>query len=122
MSEENPVIPAPTAGSTGSSATGACGFSTQKDAAGQESLSAVQRMLSRCGGSLLLHVQLLRLSAQAVVGFLHLRYQLFSFGIGRSFAKYGGAHLPDEFIECDTILEFARIAGTFLLRWDEAND
>ncbi len=46
----------------------------------------------------------------------------FSFGIGRSFAKYGGAHLPDEYIECDKLLEFAKIVGTFVLRWDEEND
>ena len=46
----------------------------------------------------------------------------FSFGIGRSFAEYGGAHLPDEYIECDKLLEFAKIVGTFILRWDEKND
>ena len=30
-----------------------------------------------------------------------------SFGAGRDFDVPGGAHLPDEFIECDSLLSFA---------------
>ena len=33
----------------------------------------------------------------------------FSFGIGRNFGDYGGAHQADEYIECDKLLEFAEI-------------
>ena len=37
-----------------------------------------------------------------------------SFGIGRDFGTYGGAHQADEYIECDRLLEFAKIMGNFL--------
>ena len=37
-----------------------------------------------------------------------------SFGIGRDFGAYGGAHQADEYIECDKLLEFAKIIGKFL--------
>ncbi|MDY3072493.1 MAG: hypothetical protein SOW68_09550, partial [Eubacteriales bacterium] len=39
----------------------------------------------------------------------------FSFGVGRDFGVYGGAHQADEFIECERLLEFTRILGEFLL-------
>lgn len=45
----------------------------------------------------------------------------FSFGIGRGFGEYGGAHQPDEYIECDKLLDFAKILAHFLLSWDETN-
>ncbi len=45
----------------------------------------------------------------------------FSFGIGRDFNEYGGAHLPDEHIECEVLTEFAKIIGSFVLDWDEKN-
>ena len=35
----------------------------------------------------------------------------FSFGIGRDFGAYGGAHQADEYIECDRLLEFTMILG-----------
>ena len=35
----------------------------------------------------------------------------FSFGIGRDFGAYGGAHQADEYIECDRFLEFTMILG-----------
>lgn len=38
----------------------------------------------------------------------------FSFGIGRPFGIYGGAHQADEYIECDSLLEFATILTEFL--------
>lgn len=40
-----------------------------------------------------------------------------SFGAGRDFAVYGGAHQPDEYIECDRFLEFTRILAEFLARY-----
>ncbi len=36
-----------------------------------------------------------------------------SFGAGRPFEEYGGAHQADEFIECDEFLEFAKILATY---------
>lgn len=42
--------------------------------------------------------------------------QAFSFGIGRDFAAYGGAHQPDEHIECDALVEFAKIIGAYILK------
>ena len=39
----------------------------------------------------------------------------FSFGIGRDFDFYGGAHQADEFIECEKILEFAQIIAAALV-------
>lgn len=39
----------------------------------------------------------------------------FSFGIARPFHEYGGAHQPDEFIECDKLLEFTKIMGAYIL-------
>ncbi len=41
----------------------------------------------------------------------------FSFGIGRDFSVYGGAHQADEFIECDALVEFTKIIGAFLLSY-----
>lgn len=35
----------------------------------------------------------------------------FAFGVGRNFGDYGGAHQADEYIECDRLLEFAKILG-----------
>ncbi len=40
-----------------------------------------------------------------------------SFGIGRDFNVYGGAHQADEFIECDRLVEFAGIVAAFLLEY-----
>ncbi len=42
----------------------------------------------------------------------------FSFGIGRDFGVYGGAHQADEFIECARLLEFTKILGAFLLDYN----
>ena len=41
--------------------------------------------------------------------------QAYGFGIGRDFDEYGGAHQPDEFIECDVLTEYAKIIGTYIL-------
>lgn len=40
----------------------------------------------------------------------------FGFGIGRDFAAYGGAHQPDEFIECEKLVEYAKIIGAYILK------
>ena len=39
----------------------------------------------------------------------------FSFGVGRDFNVYGGAHQPDEFIECGELLEFAKIMAIYII-------
>jgi len=42
--------------------------------------------------------------------------QAFGFGVGRDFAEYGGAHQPDEYIECDALVEYAKIIGAYILK------
>ena len=42
-----------------------------------------------------------------------------SFGAGRDFDVPGGAHLPDEFIECASLLDFAKTVIKFVLEWDK---
>ena len=37
-----------------------------------------------------------------------------SFGIGRDFDAVGGAHQPNEFIECEALLEFTKILAGYL--------
>lgn len=37
-----------------------------------------------------------------------------SFGIGRDFNAIGGAHQPNEFIECEALLEFTKILAAYL--------
>ena len=44
-----------------------------------------------------------------------------SFGAGRDFDVAGGAHLPDEFIECDSLFDFASIISKFVLEWDKVD-
>jgi len=41
--------------------------------------------------------------------------QAFGFGIGRDFDSYGGAHQPDEHIECDRLVEYTKIIGAYIL-------
>ena len=40
----------------------------------------------------------------------------FAFGAGRDFSLPGGAHQPNEFIECDALVEYAKIIGAYILR------
>jgi len=40
----------------------------------------------------------------------------FGFGVGRSFEKTGGAHQPNEFIECDELVYFAKTIGAYVLK------
>ena len=40
----------------------------------------------------------------------------FAFGCGRDFSKIGGAHQPNEFIECDKLVNFAKTIATYVLK------
>ena len=40
----------------------------------------------------------------------------FAFGAGRDFSKEGGAHQPNEFIECSDLLKYAKAVGAYILR------
>lgn len=40
----------------------------------------------------------------------------FGFGAGRDFEKIGGAHQPNEFIECDKLVDFAKTIATYILK------
>lgn len=41
--------------------------------------------------------------------------QAFGFGVGRDFTAYGGAHQPDEYINCDDLVELTKIVGAYIL-------
>ena len=41
----------------------------------------------------------------------------FNFGIFRDFSLPGGAHQPDEYVECEQLLQFTRALALFLLRY-----
>lgn len=69
-------------------------------------LEATGRKLTPCGSCL---------SDLSVI----LKYgspQAYGFGIGRDFSVYGGAHQPDEFIECDNLVEYAKIIAAYILK------
>ena len=40
----------------------------------------------------------------------------FSYGAGRDFSEIGGAHQPNEFIECDKFVEFTKTIATYILK------
>lgn len=40
----------------------------------------------------------------------------FGFGAGRDFTKEGGAHQPNEFIECDKFVDFAKTIATYVIK------
>lgn len=42
--------------------------------------------------------------------------EAFGFGVGRGFDVYGGAHQPDEHIECANLLEYAKIMANYILK------
>lgn len=42
--------------------------------------------------------------------------EAFGFGIGRDFSAYGGAHQPDEYIECDKLVEYAKIIAAYIVQ------
>ena len=39
-----------------------------------------------------------------------------AFGAGRDFSKIGGAHQPNEFIECDKLVKFAKTVGGYIIK------
>ena len=40
----------------------------------------------------------------------------FAFGIGRDFFKKGGAHQPNEYVECEKLVDFAKTIATYVLK------
>ena len=40
----------------------------------------------------------------------------FAFGAGRDFSKAGGAHQPNEYIECDKLIAYAKTIATYVLK------
>lgn len=40
----------------------------------------------------------------------------FAFGAGRDFSLPGGAHQPNEFIECESLLEYAKVIASYVLK------
>ncbi len=41
---------------------------------------------------------------------------VFTFGIGRDFSKPGGAHQPNEYVECNKLLEYTKVIGAYILK------
>ena len=41
--------------------------------------------------------------------------QAYGFGAGRDFSEPGGAHQPNEYIECDKLLEYTKVIGAYIL-------
>lgn len=48
---------------------------------------------------------------------LHGSPRAVSFGIGGDFYRAGGAHQTNEYVECDKLIEFAKIVGAFVLEY-----
>lgn len=42
--------------------------------------------------------------------------QAYGFGAGRDFSLPGGAHQPNEYIECDKLLEYAQIMAAYIIK------
>ena len=40
----------------------------------------------------------------------------FAMGCGRDFSQPGGAHQPNEFIECDALVDFTKTVGAYILK------
>jgi acetylornithine deacetylase/succinyl-diaminopimelate desuccinylase-like protein len=40
----------------------------------------------------------------------------FAYGCGRDFSKKGGAHQPNEFMECDSLLRYAKTIAAYVVR------
>lgn len=40
----------------------------------------------------------------------------YGFGMGRDFSKPGGAHQPNEYIECDKFVQFTKTIGAYILK------
>ena len=44
-----------------------------------------------------------------------------SCGVCRGFSDEGGAHLPNEFVICDELVEFTKLMAQFIFNWDAEN-
>ena len=42
--------------------------------------------------------------------------EAFGYGMGRDFSVQGGAHQPDEYIECDKLVEYTKVIGAYILK------
>ena len=42
--------------------------------------------------------------------------RVFTYGIDRDFSEPGGAHQPNEYVECDKLLEYAKVIGAYILK------
>ena len=40
----------------------------------------------------------------------------FAYGCGRDFSQKGGAHQPNEYIECDALVRFAKTIATYIIK------
>ncbi|MBQ2896957.1 MAG: hypothetical protein IJE46_01355 [Clostridia bacterium] len=40
----------------------------------------------------------------------------FAFGSGRDFSLPGGAHQPNEYIECDKLVEYTKVIAAYVLK------
>ena len=40
----------------------------------------------------------------------------YAYGVGRNFNVEGGAHQPNEFIECDALVEYTKTMATFIVK------
>ena len=41
--------------------------------------------------------------------------EAFAFGMGRDFSLPGGAHQPNEYIECDKLVEFTKTIAAYIV-------
>ena len=40
----------------------------------------------------------------------------FAFGMGRDFSQPGGSHQPNEYIECDKLIEYAKTVAAYIIK------
>ena len=55
------------------------------------------------------------LSDLSVISY-HGNSRAFGFGAGRDFSMVGGAHQPNEFIECDKLVNYAKTIATYIIK------
>lgn len=46
----------------------------------------------------------------------HSKADAYGFGAGRNFDEVGGAHQPNEFIECDKLVQYTKTIGAYILK------
>ena len=68
--------------------------------------SVTGRELSVCGGGLGDHSVMAKYGCPTTL----------SIGCGRNFEQAGGAHQPNEYIECDKLVEFSKIIAAYILK------